>query len=620
VTKRVDGEAHGRGRDGRSPGLVIVQMDGVSRPELERLVRAGRMPVLARLIEDGRLEIGSWTPLLPPCTPASQAGILHGANDGIPGFRWYEKDDRRLIVANHAGDAAEIDARISDGDGLLVDDGVSIGNLLGGDSSFSHLTMATIAGKPAEQRDGDPARDDGERRRGDGDAAPRRGPGHRDSVRFTINPFTYLWIVGASIVELIDEIRGARRQRLRDVKPRMRRGVRYAMERVLTNVPLRILSTKLARAEIRRGRRIIYVDFTGYDEIAHHCGPGRRESARAAERIDRSLGRIVEQIDRAERPYGLVVLSDHGQSLGETFRQRYGRTLEEEIAARIGQRTSIHGATDHSEYDDGLARLVDHVIGPRLANAVAGLMERRPGTNHHRASRVVDSRGAPLTTPADAQVADVVVCASGNLGLVYLTSLPGRATREAIEARYPGLIEGLVNHPGIDMIVARSSRGIVVIGEDGTAYLDEGRVEGVDPLRQHHAVAADGIRRLFGFDNAGDMVAIGHFDPTTGTVISFEELVGSHGGLGGPQGLPFLAAPPGWPRISAELVGAPEVHRQLDAWLADLPSLVGSDRRHDPRASTAARDTRPTETAARTSISPSPEERSPEALPVGSEP
>ena len=116
-------------------GLVIVQMDGVSRDELERLLAAGRLPVLGRLVRDGRLEVGGWQPLLPPCTPASQAGILHGRNDGIPGFRWFEKDARRLMVADHPPDAAEIERRLSDGRGLLAEAGVSIGNLLAGDSA-----------------------------------------------------------------------------------------------------------------------------------------------------------------------------------------------------------------------------------------------------------------------------------------------------------------------------------------------------------------------------------------------------------------------------------------------------------------------------------------------------
>ena len=427
--------------------------------------------------------------------------------------------------------------------------------------------MATIEAVVDDLRDGD-----------DGDnAAGHDVHRHSEGVRFTIDPRMWTAIVVGAILELVAEIRGSRRQRRDDVWPRMRRGWRYALERVLTNVPLRILSTELVRAEIRQGHPLIYVDFTGYDEIAHHCGPGRPEAWRAAQRIDASLGRIVKAIDRAPIPYGLVVLSDHGQSLGVPFRQQFGRTLEEHIAVLIGD-GSYHGSTDHSEYDDGLVRLAYQLLGRRGASALGGLLARRPGTNHHRPSRIFDSRGAPLRSPADVQIADAVVCASGNLGLIYLTALPGRAEEAAIERRYPGLIAGLVNHPGIDVVVVRSDRGLVAIGDTGTSFLDEGRVLGDDPLAPYGPLAADGLRRIAGFDAGGDLIAIGHVDPVTSEVVSFEELVGSHGGLGGEQERPFLAAPPAWPRLDPCPVGSPEVHRQLEAWIAALPALLaGAD-------------------------------------------
>ena len=126
------------------PGLLVVQVDGLSLPVLHESIRAGRVPVLGRLVRDGEATLHPWVAMLPPTTPASQGGILHGNNDGIAGFRWYEKASARLLVANHPEDAAEIVRRISDGAGLLADDGAGIGNLVTGDAPRSYLTMATI--------------------------------------------------------------------------------------------------------------------------------------------------------------------------------------------------------------------------------------------------------------------------------------------------------------------------------------------------------------------------------------------------------------------------------------------------------------------------------------------
>ncbi len=537
--------------DDDTPGLVVVQVDGMSRRVLEAYVESGRMPVLGALLASGALTLESWTPLLPPCTPASQAGILHGRNDGIPGFRWYEKSTRRLLVANHARDAAELERRTSRGDGLLADGGTSIGNLLSGDAPYSHLTMATIEGRDRT----------GER---------------RDGHVYPVDPLSYLRMAYGMVAEVAAEAVGARRQRAHDVRPRMARGWRYAFERAVTNVPLRMLSTDMVVREIRRGRPLVYVDFTGYDEVAHHCGPGRPDTWGAAGKIDGSLGRIVRAMARAPRPYRLVVLSDHGQSLGWGFRQRYGLSLVRFVARAMGEGTSFREPRHGTEYSDSLVRVLHHSLGTHLASALQGLLERRPGRTHGRASRVADTRGAPLAAPTDAQVADVVVCASGNLGLVYLTSDPGRSTRESLESRHPGLLGMLVGHPGIGFVVVRSSsRGTLALGRDGVNYLDEGRVEGEDPLRGYGPAAAVGLRHLVTFDDAGDLVAVGRYDPEADEVVSLEELVGSHGGLGGLQADAFIAYPSSWSR-PGPLVGAPEVNRQLKRWLAE--SRAGGPR------------------------------------------
>lgn len=527
----------------RQPGLVIVQIDGLSRPALDDLLARGQMPVLGSLISTGHLTLDSWIAMLPPSTPASQAGILHGDNAGIPGFRWYEKAANRLLVANHSRDAAEIERRLSTGDGLLAHAGASVSNLLAGDAAFSHLTMATMEGE-----------------------GPNRAS---DPGTFSRDPRTYARIPFEMIRELIDEIVQARRQRLDDVRPRMPRGAVYALERVVTNVPLRILSTWTVIHEIEVGRPVIYVDFTGYDEIAHHCGPGRPESDAAAGKIDRSVGHILRAVGRAPRRYHLVVLSDHGQCLGASFRQRYGTTLVQLIASQTGESTTFRVA-EPGEYADGLTRIAHAVLGSRRAATIAGLLERRPGASHHRPSRLVDSHGAPLAVPADAQVADVVVCASGNLGLVYFTSSPDRMSREDIESRHPGLVAALVAHPGIGVVVLRSKAGVVAIGAGGTSFLDEGRVVGLDPLAVYGPMAGEGLRRVAGFDNSGDLIAIGRYDPNTGEVVSFEELIGSHGGLGGRQGEPFIAYPTPWRLDAGPLIGAPSVNGQLRRWIVDL--------------------------------------------------
>src|SRR5664280_2343733 len=407
-----------------NPALLVVQIDGLSLPVLDHAIRGGRVPALGRLLRDDGATLHPWIALLPPTTPASQAGILHGRNDGIAGFRWYEKASARLLVANHPDDAAEIVRRVSDGTGLLADDGASIGNLVTGDAPRSYLTMATIA-------EGAPA-DDGRRLRG-----------------FLATSVNYLRLVVLMVGEMVKETYQAERQRDRSVEPRMNRGFHYAIERAVTNIALRTVSTAFVIEEMYRGAPIIYVDYTGYDAMAHHCGPERQEAIDALQGIDRAIGSLLKAGRHTSRTYRVVVLSDHGQCLGATFRQRYGDPLEVIIAAALPPAMTVVGTTDSVE-SAGFGRRIAAEFG--RGSGIGPLVARHMPSALRRFGR--GARPGPTVAPPD-----VVVASSGNLAHVYFTGDPGRMTSDAIERRHPGLVGALARHPGIGVVIGRSAEG-----------------------------------------------------------------------------------------------------------------------------------------------------------------
>jgi hypothetical protein len=161
------------------------------------------------------------------------------------------------------------------------------------------------------------------------------------------------------------------------------------------------------------------------------------------------------------------------------------------------------------------------------------------------------------------------VAASGNLALVALPKFPGQASRDEIDRRHPSLLDALVRHPGVAIVVVRAAGGPVAIGRGGTHDLAEGRIEGEDPLLPFGGGAAESLRRLAGFKDSGDIILLGSVD-ATGAVVTFEELVGSHGGLGGWQARPFIAHPAEWHLDEEASLGAPALYRQLRRWMAML--------------------------------------------------
>jgi uncharacterized membrane protein YvlD (DUF360 family) len=552
------------------PGVVIVQIDGLAQPILAHQVRAGRVPFISRWIRSGEMRLDGWTALLPSQTSASQAGILHGNNSFIPAFRWWEKDSQRMLVSNHPADATEIVKRASNGEGLLSNDGASVGNLVSGDAVRSYITMATIKD-------------------------PNQGLGHsRAWYSFFVSPDNYLRAAVMTIGEIIKEYFQATRAERRGIEPSMHRGMPYPIARAATNVVLRSLSTSLVMEEMYRGTPVIYVDYTDYDEIAHHSGPERGETLDALDGVDTAVATLVKAVEDAPRPYKFILLSDHGQSLGATFKQRYGETLQEVIARLMGAQR-VEAATGRVEEWGPLNAVVTEAS---RASGTTGAVTRAAfrGRTEDGAINLAPAKEQAGEQPAKGKTGkeskalagppELVVCASGNLALIYFPQVAGRVTMEDMERRWPGMIASLVQHPGVGLLMGRSNeRGSMVVGKTGVHYLKDGSVTGTDPMLPYGEFAETGLRRVDGMANCPDLVAISLLDTDTDEVAAFEELIGSHGGLGGTQTQPFILHPAEW-TIDKPLVGAEDVYRQIRKWLEATGIKLG--RQPAPAAATQA--------------------------------
>jgi uncharacterized membrane protein YvlD (DUF360 family) len=528
------------------PGVVIIQIDGLAHPILAGRVRAGSVNTMASWIRSGTHTLSRWEALLPSMTSASQAGILHGTNDGIPAFRWYERDRQKLMVSSNPDDAAEIVRRLSDGEGLLSNDGASICNLMTGDAARAYITTGALK---------DQAHGLGE---------------SKAFLGFFFSPTGYLRSFTLFIGEFIKERIQARRTVRSGVQPQMHRGMKYAGMRAASNVLLRDVNVSLIIDEMYRGTNVIYCDFTDYDELAHHCGPERVESFEALDGVDAAIGSLAKAAEDAPRPYKFVILSDHGQSLGATFKQRYGKGLGDVVRDLMSGRATVHqtetaaeGSTFVNAFLSELTRTTG--VGPAVARAALA------GRTHDGQVQL-----DPDDVPPPADESTIAVVGSGNLGLVWFTGYDHRLTVEELEELHPGLIGALAAHPGVGLLMVRSAtRGAVVFGARGLRYLDEDVVEGEDPtvLFGEHAVMS--LQREDAMTHAPDLLLLSQYDPAMGEVAAFEELIGSHGGLGGPQTRAFILHPSEWTLDEEVPLGAPAVYRNLRRWLASIGIPLG---------------------------------------------
>jgi uncharacterized membrane protein YvlD (DUF360 family) len=497
------------------PGIVFLEIDGLALPVLRRAMRDGNAPTMARWLADGGYSLTEWETDLSSQTGASQAGILLGSNEDIPAFRWVEKETATLMTCSAPADCAEIERRHATGIGLLVDGGASRGNLLSGEAAETILTVSRM------------------------EEEKKANPGYRS---FFANGDNATRVLVLFVWEVILEWSAALRARRRNVRPRGHRGGIYPLMRGALCVVVRDLIVHGVLQDMMRGRPAIYATFSSYDEVAHHSGLERADTLEALRKLDDSFARIERARPYAPRPYEIVVLSDHGQTQGATFKQRNGYGLED-LVERSLSRGDVSGFAGGDEQSS----MVGHAV-----------REATGSTPKKRAKNDVSDR-------------DVVVLGSGNLGLVYLMEERRRFTLEEIEERHPNLIPALRAHPHVGWLLVRSTEhGPVVLGAGGARYLAVGKVDGDDPLANFSPHAPKHLLRTDGFPHVADIMVGSFYDPELDEGCAFEELISFHGGMGGFQTRPFILHPARLEVPPGPILGAASVHGILAGWRTTL--------------------------------------------------
>jgi uncharacterized membrane protein YvlD (DUF360 family) len=528
-------------RDEGKPGIIFIEIDGLAHDALKRAIRAGKASTMRKWIASGSHVLVPWETDFSSQTSASQAGILHGDNSEIPAFRWFDKEQGLVIVSSNLKVLGPFEKAHSNGNGLLAHGGTARASLLSGDADEVMLVASRVTEEKAES--------------------------YRS---FFATPLNFTHTAMLLFWEMILETGAKWGEKISKREPRLDRHLKYTAIRAAMTVALRDLSLNGVVGDMLRGAPYCYVTLAGYDEVAHHSGLDRRETLTVLRKIDSRLKNVVNLAKIAPRDYHFVVLSDHGQTMGATFLQRYGYDLEELVRRSVSADTTVGGPSTYAQTGAGAGVAKgqsdwEHVSTIDVAAKESGVSKGRIGGLLDRRLHAGD--------PVPSSMTDLVVMASGNLGIISFTGPKHRVTLEEVERDHPGLIEKLVSHLGVGFVmVATAGNGTgpdtVIIGEQGRHYLSDDRVEGDDPLVVYGPNAARHARRTTAFSNCPDLLVVSSYWPETNENAAFEELIGNHGGLGGEQTRPFILYPAGWELSDPELIGAESVYRNLKHWTA----------------------------------------------------
>ncbi|WP_407377177.1 alkaline phosphatase family protein [Methanobrevibacter sp.] len=558
------------------PGVIMLEIDGLSITTLKKAIDKGKMPTLKKWMDEKTHTLKEWETDLSSQTGSSQAGILHGNNRDIVAYRWVEKENNnQIIVSGKLSDAPKIEEKISDGNGLLVN-GISISNMFSGDSKLSALTSSKVE---------------------------RMTNVYTKSLNSVfLESFNFQRIFILFLWDIILEFKSQIMHYLKNVQPRTRRTIVYAAVRAGANVVLREATTEVLSAEILTADiDTAYATYMGYDEIAHHSGVEDNDVWGTLKQIDLQFSRLKSTIEMSDRDYEIVILSDHGQSKGATFKQRYGITLEEYVRRLLPEDLTVFETRyniDHfrdavipenkqiKNFKERLGNIHDDLFDENgsLQNIREGIENRKPAIifeneqyknlqkRYNNSLDYIKGHESVEHGTKKAKDSELIVLGSGNLGLIYLTQWKQRLTYEEIVMLFPDLIPGLVKHHGIGFVLVNSMNdGGMAIGDEGIYYLDTDKIVGKNPLEDFGKNAAKHLKRQNSFKNMPDIMVNSIYDEKYDEVCAFEELIGNHGGLGGNQTKPFILYPSKWSE-PGELVGAESIYRFLKKEIENLNS------------------------------------------------
>jgi hypothetical protein len=474
---------------------------------------------------------------------------MFGNNWDMPAFRWYEKDTGFAPVSKVPAHIERIRDRVANGRTGILSGGSSYSNMLDGGARLTLFTLTAMGRQRFFEH--------------------LRGIGW--ALMLALLPWRILRMIGLTGWELSrDVIRtfsawaaSGFRGRLKLLQPFLD---------VLANVILSEVMAFGVALDIYRGIPAIYVTFYGYDEIAHGSGQQSRDALHALKRIDN----YIREFDRLRRMYqpdaDLLILSDHGMTPSRSFRDRYGTTLSDVI------RQCLDGVTIDDMWDpdatDATSRrfLLDELDGieahlsPRSRRLVAALRRRMNSDRSWGESRLLEEgQRAPGVDGGDcphdadgwdlARASDVVVRASGSMAHIYLNVTGSRMDISEVALLYPTLLDMLADHPGIGLVLGiENGRPVLVTSRGAMALAADRLPRGLEEPEQD---AAD-LLRLLQYPHAGDLVLFGAWDARG--VVTFEDHVASHGGLGGQQNSPFFLVPPDVPLEPSAVTNARQLY------------------------------------------------------------
>lgn len=473
-----------------APGLIMIQIDGLSHTQLTRALDKNRMPFLSQLLNREHYRLHTLYSGMPSSTPAFQGELLYGVKSAVPAFGYMDRTSGQVIRMFDPGSAQNIERKLKKKGEPLLKQGSAYSDCYTGGAGESHFCASSL-GWGALMKAANPF-----------------------ALSFLIlsNAYSFMRTAVLLVLEfflaVFDCVSG-----LMDGHD-FAKELKFVPTRVAICILLRELVTIGAKIDIARGLPIVHLNLIGYDEQAHRRGPSSRFAHWALKGIDDAIARIGRAVKHsARRDYDIWVYSDHGQEETIPYPKQHGRTIQEAVA----------DVFDGPDKDPADVRAED-------LRGIQFQRVRHLGGNKFQ--KLFPLRRENKEKPKHSQL---VVTAIGPLGMIY-------SPHELVPAERQHLAKKLVNSANIPLVLAADGPGRL------RAWTQEG--EFVLPEQKEKILGADhpfldevthDLIGLCHHPDAGDFVISGW--RTAAKPYSFPVENGAHAGPGSEETKAFALLP-----------------------------------------------------------------------------
>lgn len=525
---------------GRQKGLVGIQIDGLAFPYLQQALDRGYLPHLERYLRRGHKLI-EYHAGLPSTTPAAQSTFFYGNDHAIPAFRWFEKESGQLISCNDPDHVQLFREKLFAGERGILAGGASYSNILDGDAEHSIFTVSSPHPQTLFARLG----------------------GLRILLLLLVNPLRTCRMFLASFFEFWANRKDEWHHKRKKNWSTKEEGL-FPFIRIFCNVILREMQTFGVIAEVYAGTPRIYTTYSGYDELAHHFGPDSWPALKNLCYIDRRIGEILRAIDHVPgADYLLVILSDHGQTPGYPFQNRFGATLGDAVSAFLRENQTASVSSGSLELTRLQLGYLQDELEAREKTWRLRLYRRSKNYLQEKIHAMV-----PETLKIDLEEG-VVITYSSSLAHLYITGSKIPLNWQQVEAAQPMLLRFLQKHKGIGFVLARGENEgeLMIFHSGGKITVTE------NPSFHQHEIAflrpygapyelLEQLHRFGLGPRCGDLILFGALDEEG--IACFDDQVGGHGSVGGEQSRPFIILPLDHPVLKKErLIGYEFLYHEI---------------------------------------------------------